>query len=316
MPILERDQWRKDYFKDVYCPDHIVISTDDRDSFELYPEFRWVYDKTRICRTQNILCSPYPLKPESYPVFSKPITNLRGMGIESHLLQNEADYLSYCKEGHFWMEHLTGEHISTDIALLKGRIVWQAHVEGFSAGEGTFDYWHILKERKPALEDYCRNWLEEHLKNYTGMVNIESIGGKIIEVHLRMIDQWPDLYGEKWIDAVVSLYEYGVWTYDESPLREAFSVVLFGPEARLYSYPPLGLIEAIKKHPSVSSVQITFDKTKAPAQHAMPPGGFRLAIINGYDLASGRKGCATLADFFGVPYSSTRPDFSKQSQDA
>ena len=30
---------------------------------------------------------------------------------------------------------------------------------------------------------------------YTGMVNFETIGGRIIEAHLRFADQWPDLYG-------------------------------------------------------------------------------------------------------------------------
>jgi hypothetical protein len=30
------------------------------------------------------------------------------------------------------------------------------------------------------------------------MVNLETIGGRIIEVHLRFADQWPDLYGARW----------------------------------------------------------------------------------------------------------------------
>ena len=36
--------------------------------------------------------------------------------------------------------------------------------------------------------------------------------------------------------------------------------------------------------PGVTSVQITFHEDRAPEQHAMPPGGFRLAIVNGFDL--------------------------------
>jgi hypothetical protein len=31
-------------------------------------------------------------------------------------------------------------------------------------------------------------------------------------------------------------------------------------------------------------VQITFHEDRPPEQHAMPPGGFRLAIVNGFDL--------------------------------
>ena len=40
--------------------------------------------------------------------------------------------------------------------------------------------------------------------------------------------------------------------------------------------------------PGVSSVQITFHEDKDPAHHAMPPGGFRLAIVNARSLAAGQ----------------------------
>jgi hypothetical protein len=42
--------------------------------------------------------------------------------------------------------------------------------------------------------------------------------------------------------------------------------------------------------PGVSSVQITFHEDKAPEHHAMPPGGFRLAIVNALSLEAGRAG--------------------------
>jgi hypothetical protein len=50
--------------------------------------------------------------------------------------------------------------------------------------------------------------------------------------------------------------------------------------------------------PSVSSVQITFHEDKPPGQHAMPPGGFRLAIVNCFDLAQGRVAREKLRAFF------------------
>jgi hypothetical protein len=46
------------------------------------------------------------------------------------------------------------------------------------------------------------------------------------------------------------------------------------------------LIDEIKYRRGVSSVQITFHEHLAPARHSMPPGGFRLAIVNGFDLAA------------------------------
>ena len=35
------------------------------------------------------------------------------------------------------------------------------------------------------------------------MMNFETIGGKIIEAHLRFADQWCDLNGKGWIEAMV-----------------------------------------------------------------------------------------------------------------
>jgi hypothetical protein len=42
------------------------------------------------------------------------------------------------------------------------------------------------------------------------MLNLETIGGTIIEVHLRFADQWLDLYGPGWVDAVVWLLRDGL----------------------------------------------------------------------------------------------------------
>lgn len=39
--------------------------------------------------------------------------------------------------------------------------------------------------------------------------------------------------------------------------------------------------------PQVKSLQITFHEGKPPENHAMPPGGFRLAVINATGLANG-----------------------------
>ena len=39
--------------------------------------------------------------------------------------------------------------------------------------------------------------------------------------------------------------------------------------------------------PGVSSVQITFDEDSDPLSQPMPPGGFRLAIVNCWDLDVG-----------------------------
>ena len=139
-------------------------------------------------------------------------------------------------------------------------------------------------EPDDAIEANCGAWLGKNLARYTGMLNLETIGGTIIEAHLRFADQWPDLYGPGWVEAVAGLYERGVWDFYDDDRCEGYSFVLFGPNGRHYRHPPKDLIDEIKRMPGVTSVQITFHEDRDAASHAMPPGGFRLAIVNGFDF--------------------------------
>ncbi|HKG99666.1 MAG TPA: hypothetical protein VKB08_02940, partial [Bradyrhizobium sp.] len=147
-------------------------------------------------------------------------------------------------------------------------------------------------------EARCGAWIAEHLAGYSGMLNLETIGGTIIEAHLRFSDQWPDLYGADWIDAVVRLYQRGVWDFPDRERRKGYSVVLFGPKDARYRHPSPDLVHAVLTMPAVSSVQITFDEERDPEQHAMPPGGFRLAIVNCSDLESGFAARERLKEVF------------------
>jgi hypothetical protein len=146
----------------------------------------------------------------------------------------------------------------------------------------------------PEIEDWCGAWARKHLAGFTGMANFETIGGRIIEAHLRFADQWPDLYGSGWVEAVVQLHVTGDWVYPDTDRRDGYSVVLFGPHGPRYRHPPPALLDEVRAMPGVSSVQITFHEDKAPEHHAMPPGGFRLAIVNAHSLEAGQAARETL----------------------
>jgi hypothetical protein len=236
-------------------------------------------------------------------VFSKPIVNLKGMGAGSRVLHSQADYDEHYAPGHFWMPLLDGRHLSTDIAVVDGEPRWWRHVTGEVAGGGTFDYWTVQAASEPVIEAHCGAWVRARLPGYTGMLNLETIGGRIIEAHLRFADQWPDLYGVGWLGALVQLYEQGIWNFTDEDRRDGYSVVLFGPTGVRYLHPPPALLEEVKQMAGVSSVQITFHEDRAPERHAMPPGGFRLAIVNGFDLAGGLAARERLKEHF-----LTRPD--------
>ena len=235
MPICEADPWRLQYFAHVKTAAN--IPTEDCDAWQWYPAHRWVYDKLAVALSQNLDAGPHGMTPPHFPVFSKPIVNLKGMGVGSRVLQSAADYERHYAPGHFWMtllEAATSHPTSRWSAASRAGGV----TTGKPAGEGTFDYWTVHAEPDADIESRCGAWVQKNLAGYTGMLNLETIGGTIIEVHLRFADQWPDLYGAGWVDALVGLYESGDWDFYDDDRSEGYSVVLFGPNGRRYRHPP------------------------------------------------------------------------------
>jgi hypothetical protein len=300
MPFEGVDPWRWQYFA-ARVPERVIVPIDDAAAYRLHPKERWVYNKLLIAESQGLCAGPHGMTPPGFPVFSKPIMNMRGMGTGGRVLRGPRDYVGHQQPGHFWMPLLTGAHASTDVAVERGRPVWWRTTIGHPRRGGTFDYWHVLARRETALERRCRAWIGRHLPEYTGVMNFETIGGRIIEVHLRFADQWPDLYGgDPWVRALVRLYEHGRWEFEDSRRHAGYSVVLFLPHGPRYRHPPEALQKDVRAMAGVSSLQITFHPERDPAGHAMPPGGFRVAIVNCWDRAAGNAARQRLRDQFGM----------------
>lgn len=287
MPIHEADPWRMQYFASVDCPADVHIPTEDGDAWAGFPHDKWIYNKLLVAESQGLACGPHGVDPPTFPVFSKPIYNMRGMGAGTRVLRSLKEYRYQQRPGHMWMPLLTGEHVSSDAAVVDGRPKWWRHVIGKPLDGGMFDYWIVLAEPCDEIETYCGDWLQANLTGYTGMVNFETIGTRIIEVHLRFSDQWPDLYGRDWTKALVGLYAGGRWDFADDDRREGYSVVLFGAHGVQYTHPSEDVVDELRQAPQVSSIQITFHRDRPPSAHSMPPGGFRLAIVNGWDVQAG-----------------------------
>lgn len=288
MPICEIDPWRVQYFERVPCPVDVFIPTEDSDAWLWNPRHRWVYDKLTVALSQGLDGAPHGVTPPSFPVFSKPIYNLKGMGIGSRAIATAEEMAAAQTAGHMWSTLLQGDHISSDLAVVDGLPRWWRHARGQASGDGTFDHWELQAEAHATVESWCGQWSEKHLKGYTGMVNLETIGGRIIECHLRFADQWPDLYGgDAWVRALVGLYRDGRWLFDDGERCAGYSVVLFMPHGPRYRPPPETLLREVRAMQGVSSVQVTFHADLDPDLHAMPPGGFRTAIVNCWDRPTG-----------------------------
>lgn len=299
MPVLNCDPWRRRFYDSHPCPDDLVIALHDPDAYRMNPRHNRIYNKLWLAERQGLDCAPDGIAPVSYPVFCKPIYNLRSMGIASRRADGPGALAAAMAPGMMWCELLEGRHLSTDVAVENGRPIWMCHAEGIPTRQGMFDYWILRPDPEAGLEAYLAGFVREHMPGYTGVMNFETIGGRIIEAHLRYAEQWLDLYGEGFLPAVYALYRGAGWRDGATPRVTGYSLALFG-ETRRYGKPPPAVVAELEATPGVSGLELPFHETGRPEAHANPPGGFRLALINGTDLAACRAVRARLAGHFGV----------------
>ena len=295
VPICEIDPWRTQYFESVPCPADVFIPTEDSDAWMWNPAHRWVYDKLAVAAEPG---------PDSRAAWRRS-AELSGV-LQAHLQP----------QGHGRGQPRARSRPTTTPAptsrVISGRPCSKATMSaatspwstasrsggatrrGVASGAGTFDYWEVHAVPAPAVEDWCGAWCRQHLKGYTGMLNLETIGGRIIEVHLRFADQWPDLYGA-WLgrgarpalcDArmAVRRFAHGApATASCCSCRTAGAIAIRRPTCS----------SAIAAMPGVSSLQITFHEELPPGPACHAAG--RLSRRHRQLLGSRRRQCRARA---------------------
>jgi len=145
-----------------------------------HPDDLWIFDKLLLSKKFNYLCGPgcVPV-PQANLYVVRPVMNLYGMGAGAELMWLTPEDSSAVPPGYFWCEEFKGRHLSVDY---DENGVQLNCVEGFrqpSAPLYRFSEWKVV--------DQVRKF-PDILKNLVGtyeFFNVEMIGDKIIEVHLR-----------------------------------------------------------------------------------------------------------------------------------
>ncbi|QGU33791.1 hypothetical protein [Thermochromatium tepidum] len=186
------------------------VAVNDAAAWRLNPAHRHIYDKLGIALAAGLRAAPCGVDPRAYGlapddwVFVKPIVNLAGMALQAHAVRAEAVPND---PGLFWCERLEGEHTSTDCLVRAGEVVWLAHTSASERKDHARPiYWEVGVER-PELDGYVRDWVGRHLTGYTGLCNLELIGGRPIEAHLRGSNGFFELYGPGFVPAWVALMD-------------------------------------------------------------------------------------------------------------
>jgi hypothetical protein len=163
-------------------------------------EHLWIYDKLILAKKLRYSAGPAGVcvpKPDWYVV--RPITNCRMMGAGAYKawLVSELDNIP---DGYFWCEWFNGRHITIDYNF--GQQGLTAEGIKFTDSLNRFSSWE--KVNYPYKLPDCL----QQVADASEWLNIELIGDKIIEAHLRYNDDFSGHKGSViwpvWADKKIS----------------------------------------------------------------------------------------------------------------
>lgn len=160
---------------------NVDIPLDDMTAYQMYPKYNWVYSTSRIFDMQGVEWAPFPMGDltQAHPEFP---------------LHGSSACEIYTKE-------LTGDFLTTDVAVLKGHIVWAAH----------HDEDGLLDDLRGDVELVISALTTLHFKKFAGIISVDTIGTKIVAVRLRMTTEMVEKYPEDWLKRVLRIYNRRPW---------------------------------------------------------------------------------------------------------
>lgn len=175
----------------------------------------WVYDKLLLSKKLGHVCGPIGVDvPVSGKYIVRPVINLMGMGLGSGIYHIDKS-TNHFPVGCFWQEVFTGNHYSIDFKY--GKLF--RSVRGYPTNTKRFSKW-VVVEHQPIIPDF----LIEIFSHYS-LANIEMIGDKIIEVHLRgnpdFIDDPIEII-PVWNDELIDVDDRFVYVSDNDGDRLGF----------------------------------------------------------------------------------------------
>lgn len=150
------------------------------------PDDLWLFDKLILSKKLGYVCGPAgvaPAKAGTYIV--RPCVNYRMMSRGAGFMQLSPESHDAVPDGYFWCEAFTGRHLSFDYCYGRQTLAVEGfrddpqRLDRFSCWQKIRDTYVLPKLLRPIAEKYP--WL-----------NIEVIGDKIIEAHLRYNDDFAN----------------------------------------------------------------------------------------------------------------------------
>ena len=162
----------------------------DDEAYLKYPQHRKWFNKLWLSEKLGYNCGPAGVDvPKDGIYVIRPIYNLSGMGVGAEVKSLKAGDCS-TPAGYFWCEYFDGPHYSADYKWEYDRDhimgQWKEPWKGQSCWEGTNMPLNLSKFVEWKRSDYIPPVPNELVElRDVGHINVEFIGDKVIEVHLR-----------------------------------------------------------------------------------------------------------------------------------
>lgn len=184
----------------------------DADTWRHYPQHRWVFDKLALSEKLGYYCGPGGVSVVEHGTYIvRPTYNLSGMGVNARKMELFPEDYRAVAPGEFWCEWFNGYHYSIDYTweLSGGEKVLKPifACQGYRTSPDLYRFNAWRKITPPIWE------LPEWINTFhdVPVFNIEFIGDRIIEIHLRSGNDFPEGATEiipVWGDAELSTYDY------------------------------------------------------------------------------------------------------------
>ncbi len=249
-----------------------AVAVNDAAAWRLNPAYRQVYNKLDLALAARLTAAPCGVAPGEFgiaaqsPLFVKPIINLFGTALGAQKVSSAEVPPT---PGSFWCECLNGEHSSSDCLVENGEPRWFAHTLASTEKDAERPLYWSIGVARPDLEPILTTIIHRHLAGYTGLCNIELIGGQPIELHLRGSNGFFDFYGTEFLPSWVALVDGEPFT-PPPPIPGGYVLSLFGHGTLKKEFVAQNIPQGVK-------VQID--------QHT--PG--RIAILRCTELEAGRQ---------------------------
>jgi hypothetical protein len=168
------------------------IPSFDGPAYEKYPMHNFVYDKLWVAQTQGLKCGNLSELQEDagsviFPIFIKPRWGHLSASSKNCFRISSASelekYISY--KDMMWSEFIDGTEGMTDFIILKGSIVHQVTYVYSDEQQGFSEEWKLISSDSEPPQNIV-DWVKDHMRGFTGVVNVQYRKNKIIEVSLRL----------------------------------------------------------------------------------------------------------------------------------